>query len=186
MNFIIKNLKQAGIFNTLLIVIALALQIYVTFTVNALPFDYFFSVLVMVALFCGFFYAFNGYKKDAAKYYKLFMNICLLTYFSSTLSDLFYMDDFRVNWTMVGTYAAFLRVIPIALLAFVKDFGKKKSLICANLVFLFTLFIFVRALIVYSQYFSLIVMDLSQLALSAIVVVFAVAKYKDKEARGTK
>ena len=60
MDFITKNLKQAGIFNTVLIAISLILQIYITFTVNALPFDYFFSVLVIAALICGFFYALKG------------------------------------------------------------------------------------------------------------------------------
>ena len=185
MNFIKDNLKQAGIFNAILIAIAIVLEAYILFTTKEFISDYLFSISIIVALVFGLFYSINGYQKNAAKYYKLFMNMCVLAYFLSAASDLFYIDDAVFGASMITTYASFVRLIPIAILAFARDYGNRNSLICAYVVFLITLFIFIRCIVVYSEYSGLIIDDLSQLVLSGIIVVFVAAKYEDKDARGT-
>ena len=87
MNFIAKNLKQAGVFNTILIVVTIALQIYLTCTaINMSLFNYFNDLIVIAALVHGLFYAFYGYKKNAASYYKAFMYLALITFISSAIS----------------------------------------------------------------------------------------------------
>ena len=63
-------------------------------------------------------------------------------------------DEFT---SMVGTYISFIRVVPIALLAFVKDFGKRNSKICAYLQFALSLFIFVRGIVLYGDIFAEVV-----------------------------
>ena len=189
MDFIVKNFKKAGIFNTVLICITLLLQLYYMFLTPAYSyatfFDYFFCVAMIVALIFGMFYAFSGYKKSSAKYYKAFIYLSLLACLSFAIDDLLYINN-PVFSSMTGTYASFIRVVPIALLAFVKDFGKRNSRICAYLQFALSLFIFVRGLVLYSEVITEIIVYACYLLLSAIMVVFVEEKYKDKAARGTK
>ena len=79
MKLINDNLKKAGYFNTVLIMIAIILRIV---SLGGLPLHVLFdSVLCIIALIFGLFYSLNGYKKDAAKYYKMFMYL----YFASSV-----------------------------------------------------------------------------------------------------
>lgn len=182
MNFIAKNLKQAGVFNTVLIVVTIALQTYLTCTaINMSLFNYFNDLIVIAALVHGLFYAFYGYKKKAANYYKAFMYLALIAFISSAISHFPYSANAKFN-----TCIALLRIIPIALLAFKKDFGRKNSLTCALLVFVCSLLILGGVSIQFSHLFKLIVLNLNQILLSAITIIFVEAKYADKEARGTK
>ena len=183
MNFITKNLKQAGIFNTILITITIVLQIYLMCNISNRPaLQLFNSVIILIALVSGLFYAFYGYKKEAAKYYKLFMILTLITFVSSVASHLPYFAKATFN-----TCAAFARIIPIALLTFKKDFGKKNSIICACVVFACSLLILIGSIVItrISTPYN-IVLSLNQVLLSAIVIIFVEAKYADKDARGTK
>lgn len=184
MNFITKNLKQAGIFNTVLIVIATILQIYQLCIMDyksASGILYFYDIITIIALVSGLFYAFYGYKKEASKYYKVFMALTFITFLCSAISNLPY------SYLMILTCISFVRLIPIALLAFKKDFGKKNSIICAYTTFALTLAIVLIGVFVFVTPLKyLITLILNNVLLSVIVIIFVEAKYADKEARGTK
>ena len=182
MNYITKNLKKAGIFNATLIIIAIVLRVY---QMSLYGFKYvsfimcFYDVATIVALLSGLFYAFYGYKKSAAKYYKVFMILTLIAFLASAIGDLPY------SYLIVITCLAFIRLIPHVLLAFKKDFGKKNSLICAYVAFVLTLaIVFIGAFVFVVPLKNLIVQILNNILLSAITIIFVEAKYTDKEARG--
>ena len=182
MNFITKNLKQAGVFNTILIATAIIVQVYllcIDIDMPTLPFAI--CVIVIIALAFGLFYAFYGYKKEAAKYYKAFMVLSLISYVVSAISHLPYFANAKVR-----TFAAFARIIPLIFLSFKKDFGKKNSVICASVVFICSLINLIGTIMKLNFAPVYILSSLNQVLLSAITIIFVEAKYADKEARGTK
>ena len=182
MNFINNNLKKAGIFNTALIAITLVLQIYQMFVTNYIPtFEFINDVIVIVALMFALFYSFYGYKKSVAKYYKGFIILTFITFTISAVSHVQYFANAKFN-----AFASIARVIPIALLAFKKDFGRKNSVICALVTFILTFAMFIESFIQVSSYPVLIILSFNRVLISSIVLLFVEAKYDDKEARGTK
>ena len=188
MSFITKNLKKAGIFNTLLICITILIQIYyliVLYPQGAYFIDFAYSIVMVIALIFGLFYAFSGYKKNGSKYYKLFLLLTLLACIGVVIDDFFYIYSYMFS-SMLGTYLAIIRIIPVAILAFAKDFGREKSLMCAYSQFILSLVIFIRGIALYGDFFLQIVQFFGYLLLSIILVIFVEAKYLDKETRGTK
>ena len=187
MNFITKNLKQAGIFNATLIIATLIFQVYQicvitgTYGFNAMHFIN--NISIIIALISGLCYAFYGYKKTAAKYYKAFMILTLIAFVCTLIPYL------QKSYLMVVACLAFARIIPLVLLTFKKDFGKKNSVICAYITFALTL-----ATMIIGPFFYVsaqtssygIALSLSNILLAAIIIVFVEAKYADKEARGAK
>ena len=184
MNFITKNLKQAGIFNATLIVITLILQVYQMCSMSVrLSVHFINNISIVIALISGLIYAFYGYKKEAAKYYKAFM---FLTLFAFVFSFISYLQR---SYLIIPACLAFIRLIPLALLAFKKDFGKKNSVICAYMVFVLTIITVLVGPFVYvdvNYSLMLIALSLNNILLTAIIIIFVEAKYADKEARGTK
>ena len=64
-------LKKAGIVNGILIVATVICKLFLFSSATMMTkID---SVVCMVALIFGLFYSLSGYKKDSAKYYKVFM-----------------------------------------------------------------------------------------------------------------
>ena len=181
MNFITKNLKQAGVFNTILIVITIILQIYLMFVEGFKPALQPYNYVMIIASIFGLIYAFYGYKKHAAKYYKAFIFLALIAFVLSAIS---FVPNFS-QWK-IGTCLAFVRIIPIALLGFIKDFGKKNSLICAYVAFVCSSIIFISAIMQNDYILARIALGLIQVLISAITIVFVEAKYADKASRGAK
>ena len=188
MNFITKNLKKVGIVNTILIAVCLILDGYVIGQepyLLSIPSYVAANGLKIVSIVCGLVYAISGYKKNAAKYYKGFMILQLVTRIVDTFIDLYstitYADKYGSSY--YTTVFKFIIVICIAILAFAKDFGKKKSLIAAYTLLICDVAVFIRMITTYNND---IVLAFTYLLLGIITVIFVEAKYIDKEARGTK
>ena len=151
-------------------------------TTSNMPILQFFNdIVVIAALISGLAYAFYGYKKNVANYYKAFMYLAFVAFTFSAISHLLYFNNAKLN-----TCAAIARVIPIALLTFKMDFGRSNSVTCACLVFDFSLLILIGSLIIFGSKPANIILSLNQVLLSAIVMIFVAEKYVDKESRGTK
>ena len=71
MNFVNNNLKKAGYVNVVLIIAAIILKLVDFIELPA--FVQIESVSCIVSLLFGLLYSFNGYTKEAADDYKLFM-----------------------------------------------------------------------------------------------------------------
>ena len=177
MKIINDNLKKAGYFNAILITIAIILKVI---NFPKVPFyikiD---SAICIIALIFGLFYSLNGYKKDAAKYYKAFMFIFLVSCLFSFIASISGGDTniFIIITNVVILLSSFI-------LTFIKDLGEKKSNILALSILLLN--VFKILIVVFTKSISLAFrVHFSNLILACILFVFVSAKYKDKESRGT-
>ena len=186
MNFISKNLKKASYFNTTFVLVAIVLNLYSFVEGLYSTYAYVLCGCSIFGLLSALVYTTYGHKKENAAYYKLFMLLffasCVLDIYEDVLS--FSSPEF--NGSMISSYANFARIIPLFLITFIKDFGEKRSKICSYIVFGLSLFMFVRALIVYNSILGYVVYTLSSVAMAAVTVILVNEKYVDKQARGAK
>ena len=180
MEFITKNLKQAGIFNTALIVVGLAYDVFNLF--NARNVYNVIAVVLQIVAYCfALNYAFKGYKKSAAKSFKMFL-------YAFALSMITTMAYTLINGKapMHSTVFAAIRLVCVVILAFGKDLGKTKSYALAGTSLLFATISVVKQLTNDVSLARQLITSLSAFILSAVLFIFIVAKYKDKESRVAK
>ena len=171
--------KVILVFNLLLIAAAVVLSIIGICGEGATATRIITTVIRLVALLFAGFYILSGYRKDAAKYYKLFGFLYMLTMVSGIISGIF-------NTTSaLNVICDVLIVIGILALAFAKDLGRTKSfVICAVLVVLQI----VLVLLVYFAGDPAVVKIISFIGidLACLYGIMTFAKYLDKAERGTK
>lgn len=178
MKLINNNLKKAGYFNSLLILICIVLNIINIFNVPIyIKID---SIVCIIALIFGLFYSLNGYIKNAAKYYKAFIFMFLISSVFSFIASISGGDN---NYLIVASNVAIL--LSIVILAFVKDLGEKKSNSFAITILLLNA-VKICAVIITKSLSLAVRIHLSNFVLACILCVFVSAKYKDKESRGAK
>lgn len=177
MKLINDNLKKAGYFNAVLIVIAIVLRI-ISFSVlsSSTMLD---SIIFIATLVFGLLYSLNGYKKDSAKYYKAFLYLYLV-------SNTFSVSVLFVN--RLNLFISILKILEFVLLfvlAFIKDLGANRSTNLSLLILIISVIDVLYGAIKIGNIIS-ISSGFSALVLSCALCVFVSAKYKDKEARGAK
>ena len=176
MKLINDNLKKAGYFNAFLTVIAIVLRIFQI--VSAPIYVKIEAVICIIALVFGLFYSLNGYKKDAAKYYKAFIYLYLISSLFALIGPILG----ERNILMIISRA--LVFIAVFVLAFIKDLGENKSSKLALAIFVINVATLCYG--VTSKAISFIIMHLGNVMLSCILCVFISAKYADKASRGAK
>ena len=177
MKFINDNLKKAGYFNVVLIIAAIIAKLATIKKVSMLVnID---SIVCIIALVFGLFYSLSGYKKDSAKYYKVFMYLYFVSSVLSLLVPSIAPLSGKIDFFIVSINVIIL--ILVFVLAFIKDLGVNKS----TYISIFILILNVVKLF-YNVKMTVLLLGFSNLILACIVCVFVSAKYKDKESRGTK
>ena len=149
------------------------------------------DVLPIVAIIFGLYYFFNGYKKNAAVYYKLFMAFFILDFGFSMFYGM-------IN-SLYDMYSAILDLVCftcIVLLYCGKDLGKTKSSALAIIIVATRIIKLVISLTVYSKatidmfsimgLFTLMIKSITNVLLAGSAGLMVYGKYKDKEARGAK
>lgn len=154
-----------------------------------------YSAIDLLILGFGFFYFINGYKKDAASFYKYYTLLFAFRIFLSVISVDALFDVNGIGGFPLKILMALLPYTPVLILALVKDLGKKKSFTLSGIVFAWY-FLCLVATIVISASGSLNVLAMlntmnliksgTMVVFSALLVVMTIAKYQDKDARGTK
>lgn len=189
-----KKLKKAGTItiNAILVAVILRVSLYTTVQTLAARIQ---SVISIVALTFGVFYALKGYKKNAAKNYKGFMLLYFVNGLLSIVAPLsieMSTNSFRLvsGVTLAGNIVI---VICACILALGKDLGKNKSLTLSyailgcNLIKLVAIILDLEKnpnIVDTKTLAYAIVAYVSNLLLAAILVIFVDGKYMDKEARG--
>ena len=154
-----------------------------------------YSAIDLLILGFGFFYFINGYKKDAASFYKYYTLLFAFRIFISIASI-----DAMFNATLGSTsqlqiIVALLPYTPVLILALVKDLGKKKSYALSGITFAWYLALLIISIIlsaankvdVSSAIEAMgVIKSVTMVVFSALLVVMTIAKYQDKDARGTK
>ena len=171
--------KVILVFNLLLIAAAVVLSIIGICGEVATAIRIISTVIRLLALLFAGFYILSGYSKDAAKYYKLFGIVYLL----STVLGL--ISCISNTPTVLSVICYVLTIIGILALAFAKDLGKTKSfIICAVLVVLqiaLTVSVYLQADPAIVKINMFISIDLA-----CLFGIMTYAKYLDKAERGTK
>ena len=125
-------------------------------------------------------YTLLGYRKNAAKYFKLYGLLYLVSQVAVVISAISMA-------TKAITYIICIAAIVITFILVVcKDFGKEKSLCLCGLLVLVQL---IACFVVYTSFGSLIIVMITRavdLVLACIYGIMTYAKYLDKDERGTK
>lgn len=184
MNFVNSNLKKAGYVNVALIFVAIALKLFGF--VEMPTFVQIESVACIISLLFGLLYSFNGYTKEAADDYKLFMFFYALSCLASVIVTTADIVNGPVRALVyVNAIASLISLVCSIVLTFAKDLGYEKSsflsvLILGASAITILWHILVGCPLLYST------ASFAHLIQSFIVCVFVSAKYTDKQARGSK
>lgn len=174
-----ENFKKVGVFNTVLIILVVIYDSLRLVTGNTLlP-----KISIAIhfgAYIAGILYAVSGYKKDAAKYYKVFM---LFLVVSEILSFVSKMD--RSEPPMFSMILSGICVFAALILFFVKDFGKKNTIAICSMSLILHISNLLYTLINASAKFQAATGPISDSILLIVALVFIVAKYEDKASRGS-
>ncbi|MDO4940166.1 MAG: hypothetical protein Q4E33_00565 [Erysipelotrichaceae bacterium] len=186
MELINKNLKKVGIVNSISIAVAICLRLFQLKDTHLIAnID---GVVCILTLLFGIFYSLSGYKKDAAKYFKIFT---LLFLASSIVTVACGIDLIMANegpiitnqgYSLVASSLAI--VFCAAIIAFGKDLGKKKSSNLSYIIMVADVVKLLHSLFIKNETF--IATDFLNLVLAIILLVFISAKYADKASRGAK
>ena len=145
------------------------------------------NLIWAAAMICAFVYAQKGYSKEAAGFYKAMMAFY-------ALSSVFPIVTFiRTSGFGLAVLESIIKVVLLLVLAFGKDLGKRNTWILYSIVFVFEIIHAPLANMVtdsstYSQVVlgSLINSAISRLVIAGLLGLCIVAKYRDKEIRGSK
>ena len=173
------NFKKVGIVNLILIELVLIYDVIRLFKGDS-AIGQATIIVHILGYFVGLLYAFSGYKKDAAKYYKLYMLAVLVAEVMSIFNLAPRTQPDVISYVLRGACIVFA-----ILLTFAKDLGSKTTLsICSASLFIH-IFNLVRIIINANNKLAAATNSVSDLALIIIALVFILAKYEDKKARGT-
>ena len=180
MEFITKNLKQAGIFNTALIIIGIVYDVVRIFSISN-TYSLIAIVLQLFAYCAALNYAFKGYKKDAAKSYRHFLYAFALSIIATMISA-----SMRGKAPMRANICAFISLVCVMALAYTKDIGKTRSYAFALVALASSVINLAGQLIRSGLTYKGLLVTLSEFILCMVLFVFVIAKYRDKQERGTK
>lgn len=185
MKLINNNLKKAGYVNAVLIIAAIVLRVINIGKMSGIAIVD--ALVCAIGLLSGLIYSLNGYKKDAAKYYKVFM---LLYAVDSLISFVAILSLYGISFSsanQINLIHAIHLVILVCtcLLAFAKDFGKSNSKTAAWVILILTGIKLINDITTG----AIVSVDFASLAIfiqAIIAFVLVSHKYADKEARGAK
>ena len=170
--------------NLVLLAVAFVVGTLIFTKPNVFAVEYIQTVLYLIAVFSGFLYAFNRYKKNAAKYYKGFMLLFCLESLMIVIFDLILSKSLNATSSISGVLST-VACVNLCTLSFAKDLGKKNSLGFAFSVLGVTLVNSIRLLVLYSDHFTIVARAIIEIALACVVCLFVFEKYADKAERGT-
>lgn len=169
-----KTLKRIGLFNCAILIIA-TIFVMSTITDNPSLLEKIEIAICILTLMFSIFYSIDGYKKDSAKYYKIFLCLFILSVFITIINS----DN------IIKIVCSILCAICLCMLLLGKDLGKKKSTIISCVILAFnTIKILVD--IFATNKASIFINSFPHLVLAIALCGFVAGKYLDKQTRGSK
>lgn len=182
------NRSKGAIAGIIVVIIALIIEVMGLFNNNLLITDKMVNCALIVGLIAGLIFAFNGYKKNDADMYKVYMIIYAVALIINAVAGVFISNNMP-SWTAIDYLAMILvviSIIAILILVFVKNLGKKvsESLVLYNMISTcgFSLYQIIT-LGDFVPYYSIYI---GNILLSIIAYIFVKFKYADKASRGAK
>ena len=145
------------------------------------------TIAAVVALVFALLYALKGYRKTAAKDYKIYLAVIFFSTIVNFITDIWLtLENPIYNGSYVSTVCLFIDCVVLFLLLVSKNFGKTKSLIVVWIFTIERLFIVGRVLTIYSAVPSYIIGSICREVIAIITLLFVYEKYIDKAERGAK
>ena len=190
MNETKKSRVPLIILNFIAAAFGVAANVYVLLSKEASVFTKIGAAVVILALGASLLYLFNGYKKNAAGYFKLYMCLFAMAQLVSTFATVYSAPN---GQSLISVAFPALTYGPILVLALVENLGKKRSyLVCAFVVAAYLtasvlILVMVPGLLAGGTEAGTLCLIRSgtTLLLAIIMSMMIVAKYRDKEERGT-
>ena len=191
----LKTKKILNYSHVVIVIATLATCFYSLFICEGFGSGLIVDICHISAVIFSIFYALSGYKKDAAKHFHWFM----ASYAIAALISLIFLFSLHSGETnSVAIYAlAFNRAVAygiLCILTVARDLGKKKSVVLGNALEILAIGAFFVSYITYpgaarggiALYSQITISSAAEMCLATITNLMIVAKYKDKEARGSK
>ena len=180
-------LKTISLILAILSIVAFAAGVYVLVTSPVIHNNsgMLFALLIwMASLVFAAIYGFKGFGKPAAKFYKAFLILVLISLLVYLWLGVNCLLNGEARPDLATVILTALCCICVAIFAFVKDFGKLASTVFAYIYLIAGLAIFFIGLL--TAEIPAIIVSFGQFLLAEITFVLVDAKYIDKDARGTK
>lgn len=143
------------------------------------------SFAALCALISGFLYMLNGYKKNAAAYYKGYVWILLIAEGVAATHAISFAPSYfaKLAWILV--------IILFTILAVGKDLGKEKSFTISGILLAIEIGLFIYSIVSVISFLSVktiayIIDPIEHIILTITTMFMVCGKYVDKESRGTK
>ena len=195
MNLVRKHPEGVRIFNSLFCLLGEAgvlFSMYLRFQKNDLG-NLIGDGVLAFALFFAFIYLYKGSGKRAAIYYKSALYLFLLSSLITVVVSFMHRNRTSPSFVVASAVVALIGFILVALVAFVPNLGKKRSLYLCGANYCLREFVFVIVLLLmffvpsgaYDRSLSVVIKPFAEAVLSAIIYINTVYKYIDKENRHT-
>jgi len=174
--------KVVPVWVSVVLLVLLVFGIVVNFITMADSWNIPLRIIDTIACILALFYCMKGYSKNAAVYFNAFC----IAYCISLMIPIFLVAGMYEAGSFIPTVALALRLVTFAcagIFVVASDLGKKKSYILAGIMLACSLILIVFAKGMGTNVY------LGMIGKNALAIVFSImvyAKYKDKEARGTK
>ena len=191
MNETKKSRVPLIILNFIAAAFGVAANSYVLLSAEASVFTKIGAAVVILALCASLLYLFKGYQKNAAKYFKLYMCLFAMAQLVSTFATVYSAPN---GQSLISVAFPALTYGPILVLALVENLGKKRSYLVCGFVVAAYLIASVLVLVMVPGLLAggteagtlYLIRSGTTLLLAIIMSMLIVAKYRDKEERGTR
>ena len=195
MNLVRKHPEGVRIFNALFCLLGEAgvlFSMYLRIQKNDLG-NLIGDAVLAFALFFAFIYLYKGSGKRAAIYYKIALYLFLLSSLITVVVSILNRARNSISFVIGSAVVSLVGFILVAIVAFVPNLGKKKSLDLCGANYCLREFVFVTVLLLmffvpdgrYDRSLSTVIKPFAEAVLSAIIFVNTIYKYIDKENRHT-
>ena len=173
--------KKLGTICAALIAVALLLGVFLLTQQAASVLKMVDTGLWMVALLFGLIYTLKGYKKSAANFYTVFYAFSMISVIVDILMSLFSAADAGFAEKYLLPVLSLVFLICLALLGFVKDFGKEKSTTTAYVALAVSGVSMIASCIIGRS--ELFISAFARLVIAFTICIFVFCKYTDKAER---
>ena len=195
MNLVRKNPQAVRIFNSLFCLLGEAgvlFSMYLRLQKSDLG-NLIGDAVLAFALFFAFIYLYKGSGKRTAIYYKVALYLFLLSSLITVVVSILNRAQNSQGFVIGSAVVSLIGFILVAIVAFVPNLGKKRSLSLCAANYCLREFVFVIVLLLmffipdesYDHSLSTVIKPFAEAVLSAIVYVNTIYKYIDKEKRHT-
>mgnify|MGYP003321038454 CR=1 FL=1 len=184
------EIKKAGIFALILILIVIAAQVIIFITPEADIYTKIAAALGTIALIAAFVYAITGFKKGGAGFYSTYMLLYALAEIGTIINLIMNLIGKGGAFSLPLVFTA-ATVIALFILAYMKDVGRKASKIIVTVILIGNIIMAFASIISVATSGAIVGLPVAiirsgqSIMLATVAFLLVEQKYEDKAERGT-